>query len=56
MKLLDEIWELWSTTRFQAGELRTYAEEQMVDETRTGVRAMSVVFLMLLLGSGLAYD
>ena len=56
MKLLDEIWELWSTTRFQGGELRVYAERHMVDETRTGVRAMSVVFLMLLLGSILVYD
>ncbi len=56
MKLLDEIWELWSTTRFQAGELRAYAEAHMVDETRTGVRAMSVVFLMLLLGSVLVHD
>ncbi|MEE9279938.1 MAG: GGDEF domain-containing protein [Myxococcota bacterium] len=56
MKLTDQIGQLWSTTRFQAHELRAYAEEHMVEETRTGVRAMSVVFLMLLLGSLLVYE
>ncbi len=55
-QLIEQIGQLWSTTRFQARELRVYAEEHMVDETRTGVRAMSVVFLLLLLGSVLVYD
>lgn len=56
MQLIDQIAHLWSTTRFQVRELGAYAEKHMVDETRTGVRAMAVVFLALLLGSVLVYD
>lgn len=55
-RLLDHMGDLWSTTRFPAHELRAYAEDHMVEETRTGVRAMSIVFLALLLGSLLVYE
>ena len=54
VRLIDPIAQLWSTTRFRARGLSTYAERLMVEETRKGVMAMSIVLLLLLFGSVLA--
>ncbi len=56
MKLIGRIGHLWSTTHFRACELSAYAERLMVEETRAGVRSMSLVFLLLLLGSVLVSE
>ncbi len=45
---LRSLARVWSTTRFAKGELSSYAEDLMVEETRRGLVAMAAVFLVLL--------
>jgi diguanylate cyclase (GGDEF)-like protein len=56
MKLFESVAELWSTTGFRAKEVSGYAERLMVGETRNGVRAMSLAFLVPLLASVLVAE
>jgi diguanylate cyclase (GGDEF)-like protein len=56
VKWLQSIAELWSTTGFRAREVAGYAERVMVGETRSGVRAMSLAFLVPLLASVLVAE
>lgn len=54
-RALEALVRLWTTTRFGAAEVSRYAEPLMLEETRRGLRAMSLVFLALLLGSAGVY-
>lgn len=46
--LLRPLFHAWSTTRFAADDLSSYAERLMIEETRRGLIAMAAVFLILL--------
>jgi hypothetical protein len=56
LKWLEQLGDLWSTTRFRAQGLSAYAETLMLEETRKGLKAMSLLFLALLLGSALFHS
>jgi diguanylate cyclase (GGDEF)-like protein len=56
VKWLESIAELWSTTGFRTRDVSGYAERAMVAETRNGVRAMSLAFLVPLLASVLVAE
>ena len=49
------IGQTWSTTRFAREELEPYADRLMVDETRKGLIALSLIALVLLLAQSLLY-
>ncbi len=53
---LSRLAEIWSTTRFASPAHAAYAERLMVDETRDGVRTMSLVLLLMLLTSLVLHD
>jgi len=54
-RLVEIFGRLWSSSRFGAGEVDDYAEPIVVEHTRRGLVAMSLVFLGLLIGSSLVY-
>ncbi len=49
--LIEYIKQLWSTTSFGSQELSQYARKELVDETREGVMAMSLLLLGLIISA-----
>ncbi len=54
-KFVESLHHVWSTTRFGAQELSSYAHYMMIEETRKGLAAMSAVALLLLCGQSVLY-
>ena len=47
--------KLWRVTDFERDEVSDYASQQMLNETRQGVRVLSVVLLVLLLAAAVSF-
>jgi diguanylate cyclase (GGDEF)-like protein len=54
-KVLRDLGELWSLTRFDGVELSEYAETLMFGDTRRGLMTLGIVSMLLLAASALAY-
>ena len=51
MNIATGLRSIWTASGFAGGEMSAYAEKVMEDEVRRGVMAMSLLSLVLLLGS-----